>query len=174
MPGGFAALDTGFPELEGSTEEKLRRMQDYLVQLLEQLRYTLHNLGAENFSQAGVERFTVGTLKADAVSGDRIDADEVRMDGELTMRAAAAGSRQTQVCGTIGGFRIASTGENGILIMTEDASRWLEVTNKHIEMHCGERVDGVPQYTELTLDPDGIHARRRLDGRLETVDLFSR
>ena len=60
MPSGFAALDTGMPDLnkiEG-TEAKLVAMEDYLVQLLEQLRYTLHNLGVENFNQTDLQNIT--------------------------------------------------------------------------------------------------------------------
>lgn len=53
MPGAFASLDTGFPNLSGngSAEDKLRAVQDYLYQLLEQLRYSMNNLGAENFNE---------------------------------------------------------------------------------------------------------------------------
>ena len=53
----FANLDTGFPMFRPgmSTEQKLQAMEDYLVQVLEQLRYTLGNLGAENFSETDLE-----------------------------------------------------------------------------------------------------------------------
>ncbi len=53
----FANLDTGFPMFPPgmSTEQKLQAMEDYLVQVLEQLRYTLGNLGAENFSETDLE-----------------------------------------------------------------------------------------------------------------------
>ena len=57
MAGGFAALDTGFPDLsayEGDAR-KLQALEDYLVQLLENLRYVLHNLGAENFSERSLD-----------------------------------------------------------------------------------------------------------------------
>lgn len=48
----FGTLDTGFPNLNkyGSTEQKLRAIESYLVQLLEQLRYTLNNLSQDNFN----------------------------------------------------------------------------------------------------------------------------
>ena len=53
----FANLDTGFPMFRPgmSTEQKLQAMEDYLVQVLEQLRYTLGSLGAENFSETALE-----------------------------------------------------------------------------------------------------------------------
>lgn len=56
MPGSILSADTGFPNLEkGSTEEKLAAVSGYLYQLLEQLRYTLNNLGADNFNDKELE-----------------------------------------------------------------------------------------------------------------------
>lgn len=56
MPGSILSADTGFPNLErGSTEEKLAAVSGYLYQLLEQLRYTLNNLGADNFNDRELE-----------------------------------------------------------------------------------------------------------------------
>lgn len=58
MPSGFSALDTSFPDLEGkNTEESIEIVTDYLYQLLEQLRYMLHNLGTNNFNRAELEAF---------------------------------------------------------------------------------------------------------------------
>lgn len=57
MPGSFLSADTNFPDLEGkgSTEEKLKAISSYLYLLLEQLRYTLNNLGQDNFNEAEFE-----------------------------------------------------------------------------------------------------------------------
>lgn len=53
MPGNILAADTGFPDLkQGSTEEKISALAGYVYQLLEQLRYTLNNLGQDNFNDA--------------------------------------------------------------------------------------------------------------------------
>lgn len=52
----FGSLDTGLPMMANmTTEQKLRAIEDYLVQLLEQLRYTLNNLGAENFNETDLK-----------------------------------------------------------------------------------------------------------------------
>ena len=70
MPSEFAALDTSFPDLEGkTTEEKLRSMTDYLYQLLEQLRYTLHNLGTENLNEDSLKDIINMTAKAIDLTG---------------------------------------------------------------------------------------------------------
>lgn len=66
MPGNILAVDTGFPELnQGSPEEKISALAGYVYQLLEQLRYTLNNLGQDNFNDTelkGLEKLFTGPL----------------------------------------------------------------------------------------------------------------
>lgn len=52
MPSNILTTDTSFPQLseEQSTDEKFRVITDYLYILLEQLRYSMANLGRENFN----------------------------------------------------------------------------------------------------------------------------
>ena len=57
MPSNLLNVDTGFPDLMGnqSTDEKFRMVSDYLYMLLEQLRYSMANLGAGNFNDAELD-----------------------------------------------------------------------------------------------------------------------
>lgn len=52
MPTGFATLDTGFPNLKAmdNTDQQIKAVEDYLVQLLENLRYMLRNIGPDNLN----------------------------------------------------------------------------------------------------------------------------
>ncbi len=52
VPGNIFAADTSFPQFYGeqSANEKIDVITDYLFMLLEELRYTLANLGQENFN----------------------------------------------------------------------------------------------------------------------------
>lgn len=56
MPSSILAADTGFPDLSGdkSNEEKFGQITNYLYMLLEQLRYSLGNLGMENFNESAL------------------------------------------------------------------------------------------------------------------------
>ena len=85
MPSGFAALDTGFPNLNGynSTEEKLKAMEDYLTILLEQLRYTLHNLGVENLNTPEVTGW-LGEVITEPIQAEIID-----VENDLSTRISA-------------------------------------------------------------------------------------
>ena len=70
MPGNLLTVDTSFPQLAGKTDEqKFRTITDYLYMLLEQLRYTLRNLGMENFNDAELGSF-VDYLKANIIEAD--------------------------------------------------------------------------------------------------------
>lgn len=59
MPGNLLTADTSFPNLTGeqSTDEKLGVITNYLYMLLEQLRYTLANLGVGNFNETELDSF---------------------------------------------------------------------------------------------------------------------
>ena len=73
MPGNILTVDTSFPQLtdKQTTDQKFRVITDYLYMLLEQLRYTLRNLGMENFNDAELGSF-VDYLKANLIEADTI------------------------------------------------------------------------------------------------------
>ena len=56
MPDRMHMIDTGFPNFSGyeKTEEKVEAIQNYLFMLLEELRFLLRNLDADNFNDAGL------------------------------------------------------------------------------------------------------------------------
>ena len=93
MPNGIMAADTRFPHFsEGqSTEEKLYSMQSYLYMLLEELRYTLSNIGKGNFNEAafteisdeiaGPVKKTVESLDLAVTNGDGNSA-RIQITGE--------------------------------------------------------------------------------------------
>lgn len=59
MPSDILSADTGFPTFtdDMSTDQKIDRVTNYLYMLLEQLRYTLANLGVNNFNDAEFVEF---------------------------------------------------------------------------------------------------------------------
>lgn len=60
MPSSLLNVDTAFPELKGdqSTDEKFRMVSDYLYMLREQLRYSMANLGLENFNATSFQEIS--------------------------------------------------------------------------------------------------------------------
>ena len=127
MPSEFAALDTSFPDLEGkTTEEKLQTMTDYLYQLLEQLRYTLHNLGVENLNPASLDE--IGKKISEPIYAEitdeteglstRITANSTAISTEVTRATGAEGTlggRITQNADAITAEVTRATGAEGAL-----------------------------------------------------------
>lgn len=67
MPSDILSADTGFPTFTGdmSTDQKIERVTNYLFMLLEQLRYTLSNLGVDNFNDT--ELVEIGKVISDPI-----------------------------------------------------------------------------------------------------------
>ena len=59
MPSNWLYIDTNFPSFtqKESVNDKVETMQDYLFMLVEQLRYTLHNLDLSNMNKTAADEF---------------------------------------------------------------------------------------------------------------------
>ena len=99
MPGSILNADTGFPYLEEehTDGEKIDKIQSYLYMLLEQLRYTLGNLGTENFNEAGLSE--IKDMITEPVYA-RLEDDEGRIS-QLVIDAQGLGTRVSDAEGNI-------------------------------------------------------------------------
>lgn len=80
MPSSFAALDTGFPSLEGmGTEQQIQTLVSYLYSLLESLRYILHNLSIENFNETDFNQMA-DEIRAGVVISNTVITNEIYSD----------------------------------------------------------------------------------------------
>ena len=86
MPSGFATLDTGFPNIKkiDDPKQQIKAVEDYLVQLLENLRYMLGNIGPENFNQTEVVGWIGETIT------DPINARIANDEGQITQLSLTA------------------------------------------------------------------------------------
>lgn len=108
MASNWLYIDAGFPAFTGeeSTEEKISAIQNYMYMLVEQLRYTLHNLDLANMNAAAVSQFT-RTLT------DPIYAAIQDADGNLTQLAVTAegiAARVSDAEGSITGLQVTASG----------------------------------------------------------------
>ena len=118
MPGNILSADSNFPNLsaEQSDSEKINVIQNYLYMLLEQLRYTLANLGMENFNET--EFNDIAKIITDPVYAQLSDAEgnitalQLQAQG-LTIRVQDAEGNISSLTQTVNGMRLeVKNGEN--------------------------------------------------------------
>jgi hypothetical protein len=82
VPASILEADVLFPQMDERTtdEEKIRKIMNYLFILNEQLRYTLYNLGEENFNETALKEIK------DPIYA-RIEDAEKNMTSQLTLEA---------------------------------------------------------------------------------------
>lgn len=85
MPSNWLYIDTNFPSFtqKESVNDKVETMQDYLFMLVEQLRYTLHNLDLSNMNKTATDEFVKQIT--DPIYGEIKDAE-----GNITQVALVA------------------------------------------------------------------------------------
>lgn len=85
MPSNWLYIDTNFPSFtqKESASDKIETMQDYLFMLVEQLRYTLHNLDLSNMNKTAADEFVKQIT--DPIYGEIKDAE-----GNITQVALVA------------------------------------------------------------------------------------
>ena len=85
MPSNWLYIDTNFPSFtqKESVNDKVETMQDYLFMLVEQLRYTLHNLDLSNMNKTATDEFVKQIT--DPIYGEIKDAE-----GSITQVALVA------------------------------------------------------------------------------------
>lgn len=80
MAGGLADLDTSMPERRGSEKQQMQAVYDYLVLLLENLRYILRNLGPENLNADEVLPWLNDKLEVKTVISNTVITNELYAD----------------------------------------------------------------------------------------------
>lgn len=148
MPSNWLYIDTNFPTFTGeeNTEEKVTTIQNYMFMLVEQLRYTLHNLDLANMNQTAVEQYETSLTEPIYA---RIENGEENV-AELTLTAAGLSLRMNDAEGnitvlqqTVDGFAISAS--NG------DSSSTLYLTSNGIVMASAViSFSGMVTFTDLS------------------------
>ena len=118
MPSNWLYIDTNFPSFtqKESANDKIETMQDYLFMLVEQLRYTLHNLDLSNMNRAAADG--IAKMITDPIYAEIQDAESnitqlgVTAQG-LAARMSDAEGNITQLSATASGLQASITDLNG-------------------------------------------------------------
>jgi hypothetical protein len=118
MPSNWLYIDTNFPSFtqKESASDKIETMQDYLFMLVEQLRYTLHNLDLSNMNKTAADEFVKQIT--DPIYGEIKDAEgnitQVTLVAEgLAARIGDAEGNITQLQATATGLQASISNLNG-------------------------------------------------------------
>ena len=118
MPSNWLYIDTNFPSFtqKESVNDKVETMQDYLFMLVEQLRYTLHNLDLSNMNKTATDEFVKQIT--DPIYGEIKDAEgnitQVALVAEgLAARIGDAEGDITQLQATAQGLSASISNLNG-------------------------------------------------------------
>lgn len=118
MPSNWLYIDTNFPPFtqKESVNDKVETMQDYLFMLVEQLRYTLHNLDLSNMNKTATDEFVKQIT--DPIYGEIKDAEgnitQVALVAEgLAARIGDAEGNITQLQATAKGLQASISNLNG-------------------------------------------------------------
>ena len=118
MPSNWLYIDTNFPSFtqKESASDKIETMQDYLFMLVEQLRYTLHNLDLSNMNKTATDEFVKQIT--DPIYGEIKDAEgnitQVALVAEgLAARIGDAEGDITQLQATAQGLSASISNLNG-------------------------------------------------------------
>lgn len=118
MPSNWLYIDTNFPSFtqKESVNDKVETMQDYLFMLVEQLRFTLHNLDLSNMNKTATDEFVKQIT--DPIYGEIKDAEgnitQVALVAEgLAARIGDAEGNITQLQATAQGLSASISNLNG-------------------------------------------------------------
>lgn len=130
MPSNWLYIDTNFPSFtqKESVNDKVETMQDYLFMLVEQLRYTLHNLDLSNMNKAAADGFVKtitqpiyaeiknaeGSITQLGVTAEGLAARMSDAEGNITQLDTTAKGLQASVSNLDGAITNIKVDVNGI------------------------------------------------------------
>lgn len=182
MPGNLLTADTSFPRLtkEQSTEEKFGILTNYLYMLLEQLRYSMANLGMENFNRTELDNLAGFITQPVYI---RLESTE----GDISTLYATAESLSSRMTNAEGGLSSLIQTVDGFTLAVQNGteSSKIQLLSNGVEISSQIiRMDGLVTFTGLaegttTIDGGCIRtgtidaARLNLSGAITFNDLSS-
>ncbi len=117
MPSNILTADTSFPNLGAykTADEKFEKISSYLFMLLEQLRYSLANLGEENFNETALE--DIAKIIREPVYVELKNAND-----EIASLAVTAEGLSSRLESAVGNISSISQYVNGIALSVTNGS----------------------------------------------------
>lgn len=173
MASNWLYIDTNFPAFTGeeSTDEKISTIQNYMYMLVEQLRYTLHNLDLSNMNTAAVSQFT-GTL-TDPIYAAIRDADDNLTQLAITAKGIAA--KVSDAEGNISTLQLTAKSLSAGLSDAQGNISALQLTAKSLSASLSDAQGNISalQMTASGLTTTVSNQAGQISALRQTVDGFS-
>ena len=186
MPSNLLNVDTGFPDLKGaqSADEKFRMVSDYLYMLTEQLRYSMANLGRENFNDTAFQdiaglitdpiyiqiKDVAGNLASLSVTAEQLISRMADAEGNISVLQQTSTSLSSQIRDLDGNVSTLQQSSQAIDLRLTNAEGDLanvKVTVNGITQSVTDLESGLSQ--TLRIGPNGVTITNAAGDRL-TID----
>ncbi len=151
MPSNWLYIDTNFPTFTGeeSANEKINTIQNYMYMLVEQLRYSLHNLDLRNMNQTAVKQYE--NYLTEPIYAHISDTDGNVADLQITAKGLAG--RITDAEGNINGLQITAKGLSAQISNAQGDITSLQATAKGLSARISSAEGNI---TTLTATASGL------------------
>lgn len=173
MPSNILTTDTSFPNLNGnqSTDEKFRLITNYLYMLLEQLRYSMANLGLENFNEKEFDDIVnlitepvyvqlsdlEGNVSSLTITAEQLNSRMSDAEGNISTLQQTSNSFSTQITdlqGNVSTLQQTSQAFNVRLTNAEGDLAQVTVTVNGITQSVSDLETGLSQTVRIA--PNGV------------------
>lgn len=165
MPSNWLYIDTNFPTFTGeeSANEKINTIQNYMYMLVEQLRYSLHNLDLRNMNQTAVKQYE--SYLTDPIYARIEDTDGNVADLQVTAKGLAG--RITDAEGNINGLQITAKGLSAQISNAQGDITTLQATARGLSTRISNAEGNI---TTLTATANGLSTSvSNMSGRISTL-----
>ena len=150
MPNNLLTADVQFPDLQGKpVKEQVSIITNYLFMLLEQLRYTLANLGADNFNESeldGLQKTFTGPIQIQVTD----------MEGNISTITATVEGLATQVEDAEGNVSQLTQTVNRLGSRVTDVEGDFSQISQTVDGIQSDVVDLDGEFSSMKQDVDGL------------------
>lgn len=199
MPSMLMLSDSQFPRFtdETSQAERIDVIQDYLYQLLEQLRYTLANLDTDNFNESSLNEFgneltaglsgevkviqeslvgLTGSVAKLTLTGDALKTRVENAEGDISELTQTASQFNVRLSDAEDGVAEISATVNGLTfsVSNGESSSKLKLMSNGVELASATiRITGMVTFDDL--EGEGttvINGSNISTGTIEAIDIY--
>ena len=185
MPNNFFSVESRFPNIADKTQEEINgELINYLYMLLEQLRYTLGNLGVGNFNESGLDEIAgmisspiyakiedaEGNIAQLSLTAEGLTSRVESAEGSISTLTQAADGLVSRVESAEGSISTLTQTSAAMTSRIEDAEGNISSLTQTSESLASQIKDADGNISELTQTVGGLSTRvASVEGNVSTL-----